>query len=114
MLSLPVPTGTAPILDPLILRLGLLSAHATKATHAYFARPFAAESGNDGRGAREMVDRRLSFFDGPLVAAEIRDDACGDFGHNITVVGPEGRPPTQFVHMCPVVPTGLAGSLLAN
>jgi len=73
----------------------------------------AAGSGNRGRGAREMVGRRLSFFDEPLVAAE-SSDACSEFSHSIAIVGHEGRPPYQFVHICPVVPTGLAGSLLAN
>jgi hypothetical protein len=73
----------------------------------------AAEIGSGGRGAREMVDRRLNFFDERLVAAAI-SDVGGDSSHNSAIVGPEGRPPYQFVHICPVVPTGLAGSLLAD
>lgn len=55
----------------------------------------------------------LSLFSGRLVAAVI-SHAAGVFSHSIAIVGHEGRPPDQFVHICPVVPTGLAGSLLAD
>jgi hypothetical protein len=88
--------------------------NSRKGYAATFAEPrLLPKRCNGGRGAREMVDRRLNVFDGRLVAAVI-SNAAGVFSHNIAIVGHEGRPPDQFVHICPVVPTGLAGSLLAN